>query len=272
MSISGTTNTCQILTNTQFVLSGLSQTNLSTINITDINGLDVSECFGIETNIITVVGDNVVLSGKCDTSLEITITEGTVKPVECSFTGFTQDQTSGLVIFQYPNGQTSLNTHPDCCTSIGFTPEIGPEHYYICKWTEVADPTDCNNYESTGNFDGSGHMIFNYVTGGTTTILPNAQCCYDNNLIDELTSQGISCIESVADACGDLEVVSIPVTGYVTFYNPTTNSVQNTVPSLECCTSLGLNYVRSRDGIHCYNTLLQEVLTLTITNDSCCRV
>ena len=36
MNISGTTNTCSILANTQFVLSGLSQTNISTINVTDV--------------------------------------------------------------------------------------------------------------------------------------------------------------------------------------------------------------------------------------------
>ena len=96
MSITGITNTCQITTNTQFELSGLTQTNLSTINITDENGLDVSECFGIETNIITVQGDNVTLNGECDTSLEIKVTEGVSRPVICDFIRYTQDG-DGLV-------------------------------------------------------------------------------------------------------------------------------------------------------------------------------
>ena len=101
--IIGTGTTCNILTNTPFSVSGLSEVNLSTINITDDNGLDVSECFGITTDIITVDGTNVTLSGDCDTSLEILITQGLNIPINCDYVSY-EVTADGILIFTFADG------------------------------------------------------------------------------------------------------------------------------------------------------------------------
>lgn len=274
MAISGTTNTCQITTNTQFELSGLSQTNLSTINITDENGLDVSECFGIETNIITVDGDNVKLSGDCDTSLEIVITEGVSKPVECNFIRYTQDNDNFLT-FYFSDGSSTDNTHPDCCTALGFTPEIGPDCYYICRWRDEIDPEDCNNYQPTFQETIEGWQVFEFAGGGDVSTVPSADCCYAYEWIEEVQPNGdIKCIIDVPfDPCGGLEVIKpTPDFGIITFLDPNTNSVETVVPNSECCTSNGFSFQVVTGGFECYNSLVSDPPEVTLTiSDPCCE-
>lgn len=273
MAISGTTNTCQILTNTQFVLSGLSKTNLSTINITDENGLDVSECFGIETKIVTVLGDNVVLSGECDTSLEIKITEGFGNPVECLFVDYEQDQATDLIIVEYADGSTTFNVHPECCESIGFTSEMGPDMYYVCRWRESIDPMDCDNYDSTGEYDSNGYMIFEYAGGGTTNEVPKPSCCYAIGLVEEIVNGIRHCVtDEVPDPCGGLTIVQpVPQIGIIKWLNPVNNSIVTVVPTTECCRVNGHSYQVVTGGYECYNSLTAQKPTVSITNTPCCQ-
>jgi hypothetical protein len=270
MNISGTTNTCLILTNTPFILSGLSQTNISTVNITDLNGLDVSQCYGITTNIITVNGDNVIHSGICDTSLEITITSGVTNPVECLYTGYTQ-QDDGLVLFHFTGNTTSLNIHPDCCTGLGYTPEIGVDHYYVCRWGELCDPLDCDNYTSTNQFDINDYVIFeDDCNGGTTTIVPSEQCCIDNGFIGLLTFQGIRCITDAPPPppCGDLILNGIPpISGDIEWMNTVTGNITYEVPTAECCSLNGFLSRPNRDGFICYISPNDEELTIEINDE-----
>lgn len=268
---SGTTETCQVLTNTQFVLSGLTQTNLSTINIVDGNGLDVSECFGIDTKIIRVNRDNISLSGECDTSLEITITEGITKKVDCNYISYIQESISGLVMFTYPD-RVTLNTHPECCTSLGFTPEIGPDHYYVCRWRDEICVTCCSSFTPTNQEDESGYQIFDFITGGTTTTVPSYQCCYDYGFVEVNTPEGIKCIEEVAyDPCNGLILIEpAPLVGDIPFRNPSNNTTTTVVPTSECCTSLGFNYtVNSGGGFRCYNSSAEKP-TFSLTHTLCC--
>lgn len=271
MVITGTTNTCQILTNTPFVLSGLSQTNLSTINITDVNGLDVSECFGITSKIVTVSGTNVTLTGDCNTSLEINVTEGVTNPVECLYTAFTEQQ-DGILLFEFANGTISDNIHPDCCRALEYIPEIGPKQYYICRSIPVIDPTDCTNYSPTNTVDGNGYQIFDFVTGGTVTTLPSAQCCYDYGFVESIVAGQVKCIEYVEpDPCEGLEIVlPVPQYGDITFVNPSTNVQTTLVPTAECCTSLGYSFAISGTKFTCFNSIAPPP-TVTITNDPCCQ-
>lgn len=270
MSISGITTTCKILTNTQFVLSGLSQTNISTINITDVNGLDVSECFGITSKIVNVNGDNVTLTGDCNTSLEIVITEGITTEVECLYTGFTQQQ-DGIVLFNFADGTTSDNIHPDCCTALGYNPEIGSKFYYVCRSIPEVCVECCSAYTATNIFDENDYMIFDFVTGGTVTTVPNAQCCYDNGFVDTLVGGKIKCIDYVEpDPCEGLEIVEpVPQFGDITFVNPSTGVQTVLVPTAECCTSLGYSYEISGTKFKCFNSIAPPP-TVTLTNDSCC--
>jgi hypothetical protein len=271
MNISGTTNTCSILTNTPFVLSGLSQTNLSTINITDDNGLDVSECFGITTTIVTVDGTNVTVTGDCNTSLEITITEGVNIPVTCEYTGYTEQQ-SGIILFEYTDGTTGENIHPDCCTSLGYDPEIGPDMYYICRSREEIDVTDCNNYTPTFDLDPNDWNIFQFVTGGTVTSVPSAECCYQYGFVELVTQEGIKCIvDEVFDPCNGLTVVEpAALFGPITFVDAL--GVETViVPTLECCTSLGYDYTASEGAFSCFQSLALTKPSVSITNDACCE-
>lgn len=274
MAISGTTSTCQITTNTQFELSGLNQTNLSTINITDENGLDVSECFGIETKIITVKGVNVTLTGDCNTSLEIVVTRGVSQPVNCDFVDYIQDG-SDFIIFEFADGTTSDNIHPECCTALGFTPEIDDAKcYYVCRWREPIDPLDCDNYSPTSQVTEQGWYIFDYAGGGEVTTVPSAECCYQYQLIEEVQSNGnVKCIEDVPfDPCENLVVVEpVPDFGIITFVNPNTSVQTQIVPNLECCTANRFNYQSATGGgFNCFNSLIAELPTVTILNETCC--
>jgi hypothetical protein len=248
MNLSGTTNTCSILTNTQFVLSGLSQSNLSTINVTDDNGLNVGECFGISTNIITVEGDNVTLTGDCNTSLEIIVTEGVNTEIECLYTGYTE-QESGILLFEFADGSISENIHPECCTVLGYSPEIGPDMYYICRFREEIDLTDCDNYTLTGFYLGE-YAVFNILGGGSTTVVPNIECCRNVGLVESIDVQGIHCIEDVAlNGCEDLVAFPPDVFGQVWFNDISTvpPTIVTTVPIAECCTDLGPNYIATQN-------------------------
>ena len=269
MSISGTTNTCQILTNTPFVLSGLSQTNLSTINITDVNGLDVSECFGITSKIITVDGDNVTLTGDCNTSLEINVTEGVINEVECLYTAVTPNN-EGILIFNFVDGTISDNIHPECCTALEGVPEIGPKNYYICRVIPVVCVECCSAYTPTNTFEGL-YQIFDFVTGGTVTTVPSAQCCYDYGFVESVVGGQVKCIEYVEpDPCEGLEVVlPVPQYGDITFVNPSTNVQTTLVPTAECCTSLGYSFAISGTKFTCFNSIAPPP-TVSITNDPCC--
>jgi len=277
MVITGTTNTCQITTNTQFEFSGLSQTNLSTITITDNNGLDVTECFGLETNIISVSGDNVTLTGECDTSLEIKITKGIVESISCDYTGFTQDS-NGLVTFIFENNNTSDNIRPECCEALGFTPEIDSDKcYYVCRWRDDINVKDCQNYTPNGNISEEGWYIFDFVTGGTVTSVPSAECCYNYDLIEEIQNdETIKCIEELPfNPCGDLVVVEpVPDVGYVTFVNTTTNVETEILPSPQCCTSNGYDFQLIGEGtqVKCYNSLSARPSVTLIIENPCCDV
>jgi len=277
MAITGVTTTSQIMVNDQFQLSGLSQTNISSINITDENGLDVSECFGIETNIVNLSDYPVTLTGECDTSLEIRITKGVKNDVLCDYTGFTQDG-SGLVIFNFNDGTSSDNIHPDCCTSLNFTPEIDSEKcYYVCKWKDSIDTTDCRNYKPTGQQTTEGWYIFNFTGGETVTTVPNVSCCYAYGFIEEIQSDGsIKCVDDIPfNPCDSLEIVNAPDIGYVTWVDTTTGVETQIVPSTECCTSNGFNFQLIQDGggqALCYNSVsnpIQPEVNLSIPNPCC---
>jgi hypothetical protein len=269
MSISGTTETCEILTNTPFVVQGgLNEINLSTINITDENGLDVEECFGISTDIITVDGTNVTLTGECDTSLEILITQGINNSISCDYVSY-EIQKDDVLIFTFEDGSTSTNIHPDCCTSLGYDPEIGPEMWWICVTLPIIDPLDCDNYTHNGIYLGDW-AVFDFITGGTVTTVPSAQCCYDYGLVDLLVNGEIKCVIEQIDPCEGYTVIEpIPLTGPIPFTDP--NGQQTViVPTAECCTNLGYNFMVNGNGFTCYQNSGEQP-TVSITNDLCCQ-
>jgi len=251
-------------------ISGITGTTTS-INITDENGMTVTNCFGLSTNIIEISGET------CNNALEIVITEGVVDELVCNYTGTTLQTsgvTDGLVLLTYSGGSTSLNVHPECCTLIdsNYTPEIGTEGYYVCRWRALFDPLDCNNYTSTNTFDVDDFAIFTISTGGTTTIVPSAQCCYNTGLVDELTNEGVKCKEIVVPVCAEYAVEdNIPEIGDVEFTVLSTGLTTFEVPTLECCTVNGLSGRElSNSKWTCYKALNPPTVNITL-DSSCCE-
>jgi len=269
MNITGNTSTCVITANTPFIQSGVTSGNADSITITDLNGMSVTSCFGLSTDITefnTFTGDT------CGNVLEITITQGVVDEVICDYTGTTL-QPDGLILLTYSGGSTSLNVHPECCTSMddNYVPEIGNAGYYVCRWRELFDPTDCNNYEANNTFEGD-YMIFNISTGGTTTIVPSAECCYNIDLVDELTNVGVKCKEVVVPVCAEYAVEdNIPEIGDVEFTVLSTGLTTFEVPTLECCTINGLSGRELINGKWtCYKALNPPTVSITL-NSNCCE-
>lgn len=259
MNISGTTETVDIVTNTLFKTEGgLNEVNLSTINITDENGLQVDDCFGITTKIISVDGENVTLTGSCDTSLEITISQGIVKPISCDYDSF-DIQSDGVILFTFNDGTTNTNIHPECCEYIGYTPEIGPNNWWICVTERPVDPSDCNNYTPTGGFI-KNWAVFNYAGGGLVTTVPNVSCCYINGFVDSIVNGEIKCIEEIVlEPCDGYDVVEpTPETGPITFTDPN-NMETIIVPTLECCTALNYDYTANGGGFSCFKAPIPTV-------------
>ena len=271
MNISGTTNRCVLLSNEEFILSGLSLSSSSSISIIDENGLDVSDCFNITTNITTLDGVPPTTTGACETMLVIEVDEPDDPITECSYTGYTQ-QEDGLILLEYADGTTDLNVHPDCCESLGFESKIEEDNYYICRWRAFIDPSDCKNYEVTGEFDEDGYMLYDYPTG-RTNVVPKPECCYNTELVEVQTTGGFYCIEEVIKDCGELVLVTpVPDYGDIPFYNPATDSNTTIVEFAECCTEVhGFNVRVNGAGFTCYKDILVEKPTVTLTNDTCCK-
>lgn len=269
MNITGITKSNKILFNEPFILSGSSQSNLSTINVVDSNGVDVSECFGISTKIVKLSESNINLSGDCDSSLEVIVTSGVKKDVECLYTGYTQQQ-NGLLLFNYADGRITDNIHPECCTSLGHTPEIGAGNYYVCRVIPVIDVTDCNNYTPKNVVDGNGYEIFEFVTGGTITSVPSVECCTSYGFVESVVNNEIKCIKYVEpDPCNGLVVFKEPSYGNIVFINEETGVETTDVDSIECCINLGYNYEINGDKYTCYKSIAPKP-TISFNNDSCC--
>jgi len=268
MNITGNTNACVITANTPFIQSGETSGNADSVTITDENGMSVTSCFGLSTEITEFD----ISSGEtCGNVLEITITEGVVDEVICDYTGTTL-QPDGLILVTYSGGSTSLNVHPECCTTIdpSYEPKIEDAGYYVCRWREIFDPTDCKNYTPNDTFDGNDYMEFNILTGGTTTIVPSAECCYNNGLVDELTTEGVKCKEIVVPVCAEYDVEdNIPEIGDVEFTVLSTGLTTFVVPTLECCTINGLSGREVSGGYICFNNTNKPTVTLGLDSDCC---
>jgi hypothetical protein len=285
MNISGNTNTCIITANVQFRLSGQTDDSspTSVITITDENGLDLANCFLVNTSIDTLTSTGVSTSESTSDTCEniLIIPPVIVDPpeTECLYTGVTfletgVIETDGLILVTYSGGSTSLNVHPDCCTNIDSTyiSEVGTEMYNVCRWRPFYDPTDCENYvtEGTLNKDEDGYIIFNKVSGDTTIIVPSIECCtrYDFREITEFPD-GIRCKEKLIPVCPDYRIeVDVPDIGDVEFTVIETGALTTVVPTIECCTTEALSYREVEGGYSCYKALNPP--TVSITLDSLC--
>jgi hypothetical protein len=309
MNITGTTNTCIITANIPFYQSGNTEDSSSTsvITITDENGLDLTTCFGVTSSISTVTETNIStgtttsggttvqsggttttpigfdtssLTGACQNILIIEpVTTGTTE-VECLYTGVTYlntelVETDGLILVTYSGGSTSLNVHPDCCISLdsSYTSEIGSEHYFVCRYREFYDVTDCDNYTTAfpPNIDIDDYIIFTETSGGTTTLVPSIACCSADNFDSVILSDGIRCKVKVAPICADYIFISAPEFGDAQFTDVSTGLPVFVVPTIECCTTEALHYREVTGGFACFNSPNPPTVEITSLNSLCCE-
>jgi len=310
MNITGSRNECIITANVPFYQSGNTENSSSTsvITITDENGLNLINCFGVNTRIDTITSTNIVtntttsggttvqsggttttpvgfdtssLTGACQNVIIIDPVETGTTETECLYTGVTfldtgVIETDGLILVTYDDGSTSLNVHPDCCVSMdsNYIPEIGTEHYYVCRYRDFYDVTDCNNFNISGtlSLDENEYVIFDKTSGDTTTIVPSIECCTRYDLQELVLVDGIRCKEKVVPVCGEYRIESdVPDIGYAEFTVVATNLITSVVPTEECCTINGLSSIEVSGGFSCYKAINPPTASITLVSD-CCNV
>jgi len=264
MDISGNTNSSLMLGNDQFVKSGDTVSTPNSVSVTDENGMDISQCFGINSDIVEDVDD---LSEDCESILEIKITRGVIDIVDCP-TSFTQQTSDGLILAEYSDGSVNLNVHPECCEALSFTSEIGVDGYYVCRWKIILDPEDCDNYLPKSEFDSNGYKVFTF-DNLETNIVPSVDCCYLHGLTEEVINGEIHCIEIPLPVCSRYTVIEPTASfGHVEFLDTETSEVVTLLPTLDCCTVNGLSYTETTGGFNCYNA--QNPPTVQVTLGSLC--
>lgn len=265
MNISGTTNSHNILGNNQFTKTGDEVSESDTIKITNSKGMEVSDCFGITSNVI----DDISKTGDCESILEIKITKGLTNTAECPV-AHTEQPSDGLILAEYIDGSTTLNVHPDCCEALGFTSEIGDDGYYVCRWKIILDPTDCSNYIPNSEFDNDGYKVFTF-DGNDTNIVPNVNCCYTHNLEESIDGDGIHCVEIPVPICSRYTLIEpVPSFGNASFIDSETSNTVTVVPTSDCCIigSTPLSFTEVDGGFVCYNA--QNPPTVSITLEATC--
>jgi len=244
MSISGTTNTYETLGNDQFIKSGDTVSTPNSVMVTDANGMDISKCFGINSEIIDDIDSSL---GDCESILEIKITKGLTDDVECPVS-YTQQPSDGLILAEYADGSTTLNVHPDCCEALSFTKELGVDGYFVCRWKIILDPLDCANYIPKTGFDSNNHKWFTF-DNIQTTVVPSVECCYPPGLTEEIIDGEIHCIEIELAVCERYTVIGTPAAfGDIEFLDTETQLPVTVVPTLDCCTSKGFSYIEQPNG------------------------
>jgi len=265
MDISGNTNTSLTLGNDQFIKSGYTVSIPNSVSVTDENGMDISQCFGISSDIIDNIDE---LSEDCDSILEIKITRGVIDIVDCP-TSFTQQTSDGLILAEYSDGSINLNVHPECCEALSFTPEIGEDGYYVCRWRTILDPEDCDNYLPKSGFDSNGYKLFIF-DNLELNVVPNVQCCYNHGLTEEIINGEIHCIEIPTPICDGYTLIEpSPAFGPADFINISLNEVVTVVPTLECCEVNGLSYTEVTGGFTCYNAQNPPIVQITLASNCC---
>lgn len=170
-----------------------------------------------------------------------------VKPIinECKYTGFSFGD-DGIILFNY-NGDISDSVSQECCKKLGFTPELGPDKYYICRWKEIKD--SCDNYKPLKADDDNWYFL--NIDNEVVTVVPFAECCPVGS-IPRLVDGGYEClVEKIVNPCDNFTPTGAVLDNYLVFNNSANNSETVYVPSTECCTSLSYEATITNQGISC---------------------
>lgn len=170
-----------------------------------------------------------------------------VKPIinECKYNGFSFGE-DGIIQFNY-NGDISDSVSQECCKKLGFTPELGPNKYYICRWKEIKD--SCDNYTPLKSDDLVWYFL--NTNNEVVTTVPYAECCPTNS-VPKLVDGGYQCaVEVKTNPCDSFSLTGSISENYLVFNNQLTNTESIFVPTTECCTNLGYEAVVNNQGISC---------------------
>lgn len=173
----------------------------------------------------------------------------------CDYVSFSLD-VNGLILFTHTDNSQDYNITGECCTGLGYSVDVDALGRSVCRWKEVSvDP--CSNFQMTTSLDNSGYVLWtNLETGAITNVVPELECCTNENLTYESNGGGYSCkevvVEPVApcdgyDFTGKYEVLNNKE--YALFTN--NGVISKAVPSVECCEVLGFDSELSNGQLSC---------------------
>lgn len=222
----------------------------SNIEILNNDWLDVSD-YIVYSNSVEVKEPKTEILNECgcvsnelDGMLVIDVSP---KPLinECKYNGFSFGE-DGIILFDY-NGDISPSVSQECCKKLGFTPELGPDKYYICRWKEIKD--SCDNYKPLKSDDQQWYFL--NINNEVVTVVPFPECCPSGS-IPKLVDGGYSCaVEIKNNPCDSFSLTGNILENYLVFNNTTTNIETIFVPSVDCCTNLGYESSVTNQGISC---------------------
>ena len=177
----------------------------------------------------------------------------------CDYVAFSLDS-NGKVIFTHGDGTADYNITQECCSALGFTPELNDFGVYNCWWKEpITD--QCQSYILTETVDDNGYNVFvNGDTGAYTNIVPTAECCVAEGLVATQNGDGYSCKVGITQPLcqdytftGTFETATNPEERYAIFLyeGGTTNSITDS----ECCAANDLETVIVNGSIRCYEAV-----------------
>lgn len=254
MSVYGTCNDCIQLSNGTFSTSG--STTPLYIDVVNQNNLDLSNCVIVTTEVIRTYPEMLEYDecgcpiDECEkASLRINIKKNVTQTVDCGYSGFTLDNT-GFVLFNLYDGTNTFFINSECCTALGFTPEL-ENRIYVCRWQQPVDV--CDNYTPT--IIENGYQLFIDPSGNSTNTVPSVECC-PIGTIPELTNGGNYLCKSdevvVVGNCAAYTPASINVNGVVVFTY--SGGGETTSINAECCTPYGFSAVTNNGITNCIVT------------------
>lgn len=217
----------------------------------DSNKIDITESI-IKS---PIVSNEVTAEGFALGSYRVGIKKKIVDVVNpCDYTSFTLDG-NGLILFKHGDGVEDYFIGVDCCTSIGFEPELNSNSQYVCRWKpEVVDA--CGGYTKTDKINSSGYVLYiNDSTGALSDVVPTLECCTKEGFGYVEDNGTFRCIDNNEEipTCEDYTFTGnfdeSGTTNYALFtYNGGTTS---NVLSADCCTVNGLDSMLVNGGVKC---------------------
>lgn len=244
--VSGSTNIFVNYDNGTFGDCYVSGQTADYIEVLNQDNQEIDECILVTSEITQTYPEMVELDecgcpiNQCDkASLRIHIRKLPTPQTDCGYTGFVLDE-GGFILFTLYNGEETNFMSSECCTSLGFTPEL-QDGIYVCRWQEPAGI--CDGYTPTVIED--GYQVFIGPDGENTREVKATECCPIGTIPELVVGGNYMCKEDMVVevvTCSGFTASSIMGDGTVVFNGP---SGTTTFMEVECCTAFGFSAVTS---------------------------